>query len=213
MRVNNLKILVIAAIAVLSIAACSGGKEQAHEDAKLPYMGRHDYSGNDTVYHTIADFKFLNQDSNWVTNETFKGKMYIADFFFTTCPTICPKMDAQMLRIYDSIQNDDDIALLSYTIDPKHDSVAVLREFAEKLGVTSDKWQFLTGDKDEIYKLGQTSYMVSASEDPSEPGGYIHSGAFILVDKDRRIRGIYDGTIPDKVNILLHDIEVLREKG
>ena len=136
----------------------------------------------------------------------------MADFFFTSCPTICPVMKAQMLRVYDSIQNKPDVLILSHTIDPKHDTVAVLKEFADRLGVESSKWHFVTGEKDDIYKIGQTSYMVSASEDPAEPGGYIHSGAFILVDKERRVRGLYDGTKPDQVDRLINDIDVLLQE-
>ncbi|MBL3655052.1 SCO family protein [Fulvivirga sediminis] len=211
MKKAKLEIIVAVIIAALA-ASCGGSKESG--DKKLPYLGRHEYSETDTVYHTVADFRFVDQDSNWVSNDTFKDKIYVADFFFTSCPTICPKMDAQMLRIYNTIQDVSDVALVSYTIDPKHDSVNVLKEFALKLGVeNTDKWHFLTGDKDAIYQLGQTSYMVSASEDPSEPGGYIHSGAFILVDKDRHIRGVYDGTKPEDVDVLMKDIEVLRKES
>ena len=99
--------------------------------------------------------------------------------------------------------------ILSHTIDPKHDSVEVLREFAERLGVSSETWHFVTGDQDEIYDIGQTSYMVTAMEDKDEPGGYLHSGAFLIIDKQRRIRGIYDGTKEEKVDLLLKDIDIL----
>lgn len=196
-------------ILIIMVTACGNQKE---DKAKLPVMGRHQMTENDTIYHTIADFKFVDQDSNWVTPETFEDKIYIADFFFTSCPTICPIMKAQMLRVYDSIQDKPDVLILSHTIDPKHDTVAVLKEFAERLGVQSDKWHFVTGNKDDIYKIGQTSYMVSASEDPGEPGGYIHSGAFILVDKEKRVRGLYDGTKPEDVDRLIRDIAILREE-
>ncbi|MBL6446943.1 SCO family protein [Fulvivirga sp. 29W222] len=190
-------------------AACN---EQKSEKKKLPIMGRTEITETDTIHHTIDDFKFVDQDSNWVTPETFKDRIYVADFFFTSCPTICPLMKAQMLRVYDSIQNKSDVLILSHTIDPKHDTVAVLKEFANRLGVESSKWHFVTGEKDAIYKLGQTSYMVSASEDPAEPGGYIHSGAFILVDKERRVRGLYDGTKADQVDKLIKDIDVLLQE-
>lgn len=202
---KNIKMMMLL-LAFGSLVACSKKKV---EEKPLPILGRTEINGTDTVYHTIADFRFVDQDSNWVTPETFKDKIYVADFFFTSCPTICPIMEAQMLRVYDSIQNKPDVLLLSHTIDPKHDTVAVLKAFAGKLGVKSDKWHFVTGDKDDIYKLGQTSYMVSASEDPSAVGGYVHSGAFILVDKDRHVRGVYDGTKADQVNKLMGDIDVL----
>lgn len=192
-------------ILVLATYSCN----QTKEEKKLPFLGRHEYTDTDTIYHQVAEFRFVNQDSAFVTNETFEGKVYVADFFFTSCPTICPIMKTQMLRVYDSLQNEEDLMILSHTIDPKHDTVAVLKEFAERLGVSSDKWHFVTGEKEEIYKIGQTSYMVSAVEDPTEPGGFIHSGAFILVDRQQRIRGLYDGTKSDQVDRLLGDIQIL----
>ena len=209
-----MKSVVVSCLSVILIVGCG---QQNASDKRLPILGRKELkevvlNGQkvlDTVYHTIADFEFVNQDSAKVNNQTFVNKIYIADFFFTTCPTICPKMKAQMLRVYDSIGDNPDIKILSHTIDPKHDSVAVLHDFAERLGVTSNKWHFVTGNKDDIYRIGQTSYMVSAVEDPSEPGGYIHSGAFILVDRSGRIRGMYDGTKADQVDRLIRDMWVL----
>ena len=198
--------ILIALLVTIVLAGCQLGKE----DKRLPILGRNQYNEQDTIYHTIADFSFTNQDSSIVSNATFSDKIYVADFFFTSCPTICPIMKTQMLRVYESIQSTDDVLILSHTIDPKHDTVAVLKDFAEKLGVSSDKWHFVTGNKEEIYKIGQTSYMVTAVEDSSEPGGYIHSGAFILIDKKRRVRGLYDGTKPDQVDRLLADLNVLR---
>lgn len=199
-----MKKIIYVGLLVAVAFACEKPKEKA-----LPILGRHEYNENDTVYHTIDEFKFVNQDSNWVSEQTVKGKVYVADFFFTSCPTICPIMKTQMLRIYEQIQDNDDVLILSHTIDPKHDTVAVLKEFADRLGVNSEKWHFVTGEKEAIYKIGQTSYMVSAVEDPTEPGGFIHSGAFILVDDQRRVRGIYDGTKPDQVDRLLRDLDIL----
>jgi protein SCO1/2 len=168
----------------------------------------------DTAYHTIPDFAFVDQDSTVITQDTFEDKIYVADFFFTTCPTICPIMKTQMLRVYEAYKDNDQVLLLSHSIDPVHDSVAVLREFAGKLGVDSDKWHFVTGPKEEIYEIGQESYMVTAMEDENEPGGYLHSGAFLLIDKDRRIRGIYDGTVGEEVDQLIADIpRLLAEYG
>ncbi|HNP19495.1 MAG TPA: SCO family protein [Fulvivirga sp.] len=196
-----LMILVVITIAT----ACNAPKEE-----KLRIFGRTEVAENgDVIYHKIADFKFVDQDSNFVTPDTFKDKIYVADFFFTSCPTICPLMKVQLLRVYDKYKDNPNVLLLSHSIDPTHDTVAVLHDFAERLGVESSKWHFVTGDKDEIYKIGQTSYMVSASEDSSEPGGYIHSGAFILVDKDKRVRGLYDGTLPDQVDRLMKDMDKL----
>lgn len=194
---------ILSTIIVLTFLGC-----QSQSD-RLPYLGRKEVSGSDTTYHTIADYKFVNQDSNFVTPATFEGKVYVSDFFFTSCPTICPIMKTQMLRIHEKIKDNEEVMILSHSIDPEHDTVAVLKEFSERLGVKSDKWHFVTGEKSEIFKIGQTSYMVTAVEDGSEPGGYIHSGAFILVDKERRVRGLYDGTKADQVDRLMVDLDKL----
>ncbi|MFD2515097.1 SCO family protein [Pontibacter locisalis] len=162
----------------------------------------------DTLYPQIPDFAFINQDSQEVTNQTFEGKVYVADFFFTSCPTICPKMKTQMLRVYDKFKDNQNVALLSHTIDPLHDSVAVLKDYASRLNVKTDKWHFVTGEKDSIYAIAQ-KYLVTAMEDNQEAGGFLHSGAFVLVDEDRHIRGVYDGTAPAEVDRLLNDIPVL----
>ncbi|WP_299823311.1 SCO family protein [uncultured Pontibacter sp.] len=167
----------------------------------------------DTLYHQVPDFAFVNQDSQRVTQQTFAGKIYVTDFFFTTCPTICPKMKSQMLRVYEQYKDEPNLVLLSHTIDPQHDTVAVLKDYAERLNVQTDKWQFVTGDKDSIYDVA-LKYMVTAMEDEQEAGGFVHSGAFVLVDENRRIRGIYDGTDPAQVDRLINDIPVLlKEKG
>lgn len=204
--------------ALLSLSSCSSSENKAGSP-ELPYLGRHDFVEKtvnnetvvDTLYHRVADFAFVDQDSSIVTPETFEGKVYVTDFFFTTCPTICPVMKTQMLRVYEAFKDNDQVALLSHTIDPMHDTVAVLRDYAKRLGVSGDKWHFVTGDKDDIYEMGLKSYMVTAMEDDNEPGGFIHSGAFILVDKDRHIRGMYDGTKPEQVDILIRDIQKLIE--
>jgi protein SCO1/2 len=189
------------------LTSCSIKKEE-----KLPIFGEREVVGSDTIYHTIASFKFVDQDSAVITNDTFKDKIYIADFFFTSCRTICPIMKTQMLRVYDSKQHENDVLLLSHTIDPEFDTVALLRDFAERLGVKSNKWHFVTGVKDSIYKIAQTSYFATAMEDKSEPDGFIHNGAFLLIDKERRIRGKYDGTKDMDVNRLLVDITRLRKE-
>jgi protein SCO1/2 len=182
----------------------------AIKEKPLPIFGERNVVGSDTVYHSIASFQFVDQDSSIVTNETFRDKIYVADFFFTSCRTICPIMKTQMKRVYDTIQNKQDVLILSHTIDPEYDTVALLRDFAERLGVESKKWHFVTGVKDSIYKIAQTSYFATAMEDKTEPDGFIHSGAFLLIDQSGRIRGKYDGTKEEEVNRLIGDIERLR---
>lgn len=190
---------------LIILVACS----QKETATKLPYIGNTIYEENDTIYHTIQDFRLTDQDSLEVTNSTFDGKIYVADFFFTSCPTICPLMKAQMLRVYEKFKDNSDIAILSHTIDPEYDTVALLKDYAERLGVNTSQWKFVTGNADYIYDLGEKSYMVMADEDEKAEGGFIHSGAFLLVDKERHIRGVYDGTVADQVDVLMNDIEKL----
>jgi protein SCO1 len=200
-------LLFYSSLFILSIFAC---EKQSQE--KLPIFGERELSGTDTVYHTIGDFSFVDQDSVEVTGKTFKDKIYVADFFFTSCRTICPIMKTQMLRVYDSVENDPEVLLLSHTIDPEYDTVGKLHDFAERLGVKSSKWHFVTGNKDSIYNIAQKSYFATALEDKTEPDGFIHSGAFLLIDKEKRIRGKYDGTKEDDVNRLLADITRLKNE-
>ncbi|MFD2202179.1 SCO family protein [Shivajiella indica] len=164
----------------------------------------------DTIYHKISGFTFINQEGKEISNATTNGKVYVADFFFTTCPTICPIMKTQMLRVYEQFKDEPDFLILSHTLDPEHDTAELLKEYAAKIGVEDDKtWQFLTGDQEKIFEIGQTSYLTTAMSDKNEPGGILHSGAFVLVDKEGRIRGVYDGTKEDQVNKLMKDIPKL----
>ncbi|MEX2565710.1 MAG: SCO family protein [Cyclobacteriaceae bacterium] len=203
-------------LVIISIhLSCSGpsGDQEA-----LPILGnKHTeekiINGNtviNTVYHKIAPFELINQDGERVNNETVKGKVYVADFFFTSCPTICPIMKKEMLRVYEKFNNTPDFKILSHTIDPEYDSVALLKDFSLRLGVeNSNTWNFLTGDQEHIFELGQTSYLTTAMENKDEPGGFLHSGAFVLVDQMGRIRGVYDGTKEKEVNRLIKDIPKL----
>jgi protein SCO1/2 len=176
---------------------------------KLPILGNRDIQANgDTIYHTIPSFSFVDQDSQVVNNQTFEGKAYIADFFFTSCPTICPKVKKQMLRIYERFRDEDQLLYLSHTIDPKRDTVGHLKMYAQNLGVDSPKWKFVTGKKEELYEIAD-DYFSIAIEDPDAPGGYDHSGRIILVDGKGHIRSFCDGTDPEKVDQFMEDIEVL----
>ena len=200
-----LKAFIVLAIgfAAFFVSSCESKKP-------LPIFGNRVIENGDTVYHTIAPFSFVDQDSLMVTKATVIGKIYVADFFFTSCRTICPIMKTQMMRVYEATKEMDDVLLLSHTIDPEYDTVALLHDFAERLGVESSKWHFVTGQKDSIYKIAQTSYFSTALEDKTEPDGFIHSGAFLLIDKQGRIRSKYDGTKEIEVNKLIADIKRLR---
>ncbi|WP_018479127.1 SCO family protein [Pontibacter roseus] len=215
--ISNSGFVILLVLLAGLLQGCSGGPDA---NSELPYLGERQVvqreSGGqqvaDTVYHRIPDFAFINQDSQVVTSLTLQDKVYVTDFFFTTCPTICPKMKSQMLRVYEAFKDEPQLVLLSHTIDPAHDTVAVLRDYAERLQVSSDKWHFVTGEKDSIYDIA-LQYMVTAQEDQEEPGGFVHSGAFVLVDQNRHVRGIYDGTDPAQVDKLIRDIPALLDSN
>ncbi len=162
-----------------------------------------------TKDHKVSDFLFLNQDGNEVTIADVKDKVYVADFFFTTCPGICPKMKKQMSRIYEEFKDKEDFMLLSHTVMPEVDSVEVLAEFAKKQNAMTEKWMFLTGDKKEIYRMARQSYFAVKTKGDGGPEDFIHTENFILVDKNQRLRGFYDGTSTEEVDILIQDIYTL----
>jgi protein SCO1/2 len=165
----------------------------------------------DNIVLKIDSFEVMDQDSQIITAQDFEGKIYVVDFFFTHCPTICPVMTKNMATVYDRFENDTTILFLSHTIDIKNDSVPQLKKYAEKIGISSSKWHMVTADKMVIYNLAD-QYMVAAAEDPNSPGGYMHSGAFILMDGQHRIRGYYDGTMQEDVDQIIADIEVLKNE-
>jgi len=188
------------------------------QDKKLPIYGdkeakiTKDADGNekiDTVYKTIPDFKFLNQDSVYINQDTFKDKIYVADFFFTSCSTICPIMHRNMKTIFDKYKGNKDVMFLSHTIDFKYDKPSVLKRYAQKLGVDVPQWQFVWGDKKEVYGLAEKDYLVAVQEDSAATDGYVHQGWLVLIDKQKRIRGAYDGTKPEEVEKLKADMDIL----
>jgi protein SCO1/2 len=164
-------------------------------------------------YHTIANFSLINQNGKVVTQEDYKGTIYVADFFFTTCQTICPIMTDNMVIIQDELRNDPTVKLLSHSVTPEIDSVAQLKKYALEKGVDSNKWNLVTGDRKQIYDLARKSYLAVKDYPDSEPYGMIHTENFILVDTKKRIRGIYDGTNSEEIVKLLEDIEVLKSEG
>lgn len=197
--------------AILFLSACKG-------DKKLPFYGLRDTKtvknsdgtvSVDTIYQTIPAFKLLNQDSTYITNDHFKGKIYVADFFFTSCTSICPIMHRNLKTVYDQFADNPDVMFLSHTIDFKYDTPSVLKKYAKKLGVDGPKWQFVYGAKDTVYGLAVKSYLVSVAADSTDRQGYVHQGFLVLIDKDKRIRGAYDGTNPEQVAQLEKDIPVL----
>ncbi len=202
-----MKAIVLFSFLVVFIS-CSTNSE------KLPYLGNHKevISSSQTKtlqYFKVPDFTLTNQDRITITNESFKNKIYIADFIFLKCPTICPIMNQQLKRVYDVFKNNEDVLFVSHTIDPQNDSIPVLKAYSEQLGIDSKKWHFLHGEKKDIYKLAEKGYFSQAYEDSQAPGGYAHSGGFILVDKNRHLRGVYDGTNSADVDRLIKEIVIL----
>ena len=195
----------------LSLFACTQKAD------KLPYLGSREVvekevNGKlvtDSVYQSIPPFSFLNQDSIPVTEKDFEGKIYVADFFFTSCNTICPIMHRNMLKVYEHFKGNQQVKILSHSIDVKYDVPSRLKTYATKLGISGNQWQFVHGSRDSIYNVAAKSYLVTAYEDAKEPQGLVHQGWFILVDKQKHIRGAYDGTQAEQVEQLIKDMEVL----
>jgi protein SCO1 len=182
-------------------------------DERLPIIGERlgIAPSGDTIYPTIPTFVFTNQNSQKVDNSTFEGKIYLVDFFFTHCPTICPKVTAQMLRVHDRFKDSSGVVLLSHSIDPKNDTIGRLKAYATKLGVDAPKWHFVTGEQDSIFAVAD-DYFSIAKVSPNSPGGFDHSGRLILVDKQKHIRAFCDGTDAKDVDRFMNDIlKLLKE--
>ena len=163
-------------------------------------------------YHKIADFSLTNQNGKTITQNDYKDKIYVADFFFTTCQTICPIMTDHMVDIQKEILNDDEVMLLSHSVTPKIDSVAQLKRYAKKKGVNDAKWNLVTGDKKQIYELARKSYLAVKDNGDGGPFDMVHTENFMLIDKKRQIRGFYDGTNPEDISRLLDDIKILKKE-
>jgi protein SCO1 len=160
-------------------------------------------------YHTIADFSFTNQNGAIITQKNYEEKIYVADFFFTTCPTICPIMQDNMIEIQNAFKDVQDVMLLSHTVMPHIDSVPVLKKYAVEKGVIDSKWNLVTGDKKDIFYIARKSYLAVKTETEGELYDMVHTENFILVDKKRRVRGFYDGTNKEEINRLIEDIRFL----
>ena len=187
----------------------------------LMYSGRNHYrhleiygprdvrAPGDTLYHTVPPFAMTDQDGQPFTDAGLGGRIYVASFFFVTCPDICPKMNNQVRRAAEAFKNDSGVAFVSFTVNPGNDTPAVLKAYAEKTGATGLHWSFLTGPKDSIYALAANGYLVYAAQG-KEANQFFHSQDLILVDRDRRIRGIYDGLTKEDVDTLIDEIKVLQ---
>lgn len=164
-------------------------------------------------FHKIPDFKLVNQQGDTITNEVFDNKIYVTDFFFTSCPGICPKMTTNMAKVQEEFKDDDSVFLLSHSVTPKYDQVPMLRAYADSKGVIDSKWHLVTGDREHIYDLGRNFYFVEEDLGREKaPEDFLHTENFILVDKNRHIRGIYNGIHNASVRQLIADIKALKKE-
>lgn len=176
----------------------------------LPYFGpKHALKVNDTTYHFIPDFEFTNQFNEKVTQTTLKNKIYVTEYFFTTCQSICPVMNTNLERIYKEFMDKPEFMIVSHTVDPEMDTVPVLMEYAKKHGVVSKKWLFLTGEKPKLYDIARKGYLLNAEEGTGDADDFIHTQNFALIDKEKHIRGFYDGTDSLEINRLIQDVKLL----
>ncbi|WP_109437323.1 MULTISPECIES: SCO family protein [Aquimarina] len=187
---------------------------------KLPYYNTPDFApswlpSEDELkkFHKIPDFKFKNQLGNEITNDNLKGYIYIANFFFTTCPSICVKLTNNMRKLQKIYKGDDEIKFISHTVFPSYDTVEVLKKYGEREDVNSEKWYLVTGEREKIYKLARESYFADETyKQTNDKNGFIHTENLILVDKHGHIRGVYKGTLPEEVERIKRHIEILKKE-
>ncbi len=201
-------------VLVIVLFSCKESKRETLKTKFLPYFNNADFTPEwEKGTHKIPLFSFINQNGEHITNSTYKGKIYVADFFFTTCPGICPKLTKNMSSLQETYKNDDDIMLLSHTVMPWVDTVEKLKAYSIKNEISSKKWHLVTGDKDAIYSIARYGYF--ADEDFAKTKNvdeFIHTENFILVDKQGYIRGVYNGTIALDIKRLQRHIDILKEE-
>lgn len=164
----------------------------------------------DTIFKQIPDFQLTSQQGETFTKQDLDNKIYVADFFFATCPDICKDMSSQLVRVQEAFKDDPNVQIVSFTVNPEHDSVSVLKEYAERYEADPEKWTFLTGPREEIYDLARNGFYLPVQQVEGQKD-FIHSEKFMLVDKEHKVRGIYDGTDPIDVDRLITEIRVLQD--
>ncbi len=194
---------------ILFLSACHNTRTTRH----LPVLSKYKTVNNDTVYQPIPHFQLIDQDSVSFDSRQLHGKIHVADFFFTSCPGICPIMSGQMSRLQEMTKAipPSKLLLVSFTVDPKRDTPSRLKSYGKSHRADFNKWKFLTGPMDSIYRVGISGYYLGMQQDSTAEGGYLHSGKFVLVDGHGLIRGYYDGTKADEVNRLYNDLQILLE--
>ena len=195
-------------------------ENEIKEERVLPILGQRDVEYNvvngeeiaDTLYHTVPEFNYLNQDSVMIESTSMKGKIWISDFFFTHCPTICPPMTSQMNRLNKNLSDlSEEVQFMSFSIDPERDTPSRLREYIRAHEINAQNWYFFTGNEEATHRLGIESFLVHAGTDDTQPGGFAHGDIFTLVDREGHVRGIYHGTKEEDVNKLETDARKLLE--
>lgn len=214
---NNILLFLL----ITTLIACNETQSNNSRVETLPFYNEANFTPNwishndpalDT-FHSVSPFKLINQEGDIVTEKSFKDKIYVVDFFFTVCPGICPKMTANMAELQEEFIKDDEVMLMSHSVTPERDSVPVLKEYAEEKGVLSHKWYLVTGTQEEIYKLGRKDYFVEESLGlDKEEDEFLHTENFVLIDKNRHIRGIYNGLNKLAINQLIADIKTLKKE-
>ncbi|PBQ34986.1 electron transport protein SCO1/SenC [Sphingobacteriaceae bacterium] len=178
----------------------------------LPTLGNKIVNDFDTTFHKVADFAFVNQSGDTITQKNVEGKNYVTEYFFTTCQSICPVMNKNMMTVAKVFEDDTTFKILSHTVKPEEDSIPVLKQYADMHEANAKNWWFLTGKKKELYDLARRSYLMNNEEGNGDSDDFIHSQLFALVDKERHIRGFYDGTNSEDIQKLIKDIRLLEKE-
>ena len=207
---------------MLVMSSCSEPSSQDSRVERLPFYQdatfRPHWISEDSdslaSFHQIFPFRLYNQSGDLITEKTFEDKIYVTDFFFTICPGICPKMTENMALLQAEYLADDEVLLLSHSVSPEHDTVAVLKEYADLKGIDQQTWHLATGERSHIYELGRKAYFVEENMGLTKgPDDFLHTENFVLVDKNRHIRGIYNGLNKTAIKQLIADIQTLKEEG
>lgn len=217
MKVNSVLYILFISLFFLS---CKNNSNQSKDNSGLPYIGHHDvvyeemegYKPGDTIYHTVPEFIYLTQDSTYLKSKDITDKIWVAKFFFTHCPTICPPMTSAMKEVNNELSDaSDEVVFLSFSIDPDRDTPGRLQTYIERHEIKADNWYFLTGDESETHQLGVDGFRIHAEANDASPGGFAHSPNFVLVDENQNIRGVYDGLDKKERDRLVSDVRKLLE--
>jgi protein SCO1 len=202
-------ILMVFVLPVSAYALINWYEKKFHQ---LPVYGPAKEVNGEKLEHTVGNFVFINQDNIVTSNKVWQNKIIVANFFFTHCPVVCPKMMKNIKMVQDAYRNDDEVNISSFTVDPERDSAAQLKNYAQRYHINSSKWQLLTGNKKELYRFARNEMLIVATDGDGGPTDFIHSDKLVLIDKQKRIRGYYDGTNEKEIQQLIPDIKKLKNE-